>query len=72
MNTEDLVGKIVIDNGRLGVIINEVLYTVITEETVWTRTYEIKYVDGGISMINAKNLEALIERGRIVILDKKQ
>lgn len=47
MSTEDLVGKIVIDNGRLGVIINEVLYTVITEDTVWTRTYEIKYVDGG-------------------------
>jgi len=73
MSGESLIGKIIIDNGKLGIIINEVLYTVLSDEedARWTRTYEIKYINGGVSMINAQNLEALIERGRIVILERK-
>lgn len=70
MKQKDLVGKIVIDSGKLGIIINEIKYTVLSDnDTVWVSTYEIKYTDGSISLIKKDQLDKLISIGKITVLE---
>lgn len=70
MKENRLIGSIIFDGGKLGIIINEVGYTVITgEKLVWIITYEIKYADGTMSLIKKDQMDKLIKMGKITILE---
>ena len=70
---KSLVGQFILDNGKLGLIINEISYTVLSpeERSVWNVSYEIKYFDGTSSLINKKSLHKLIAIGRVVLLGEE-
>lgn len=70
---KSLVGQFILDNGKLGLIINEISYTVLSpeERSVWNVSYEIKYFDGTSSLINKKSLHKLIDIGRVVLLGEE-
>jgi len=67
---KSLVGHFILDNGKLGLVINEISYTVLSpdEKAVWNVSYEIKYFDGSSSLINKNSIDKLVELGRIKIL----
>ena len=70
MKEKRLIGSIIFDGGKLGIIINEVRYTIITgEKPVWIITYEIKYSDGTMSLIKKDQMDKLIKMGKITILE---
>ena len=67
---KSLVGHFILDNGKLGLVVNEISYTTLSpdEKAVWQSSYEIKYFDGSYSLINKSSLHKLIEIGRIKLL----
>ena len=71
MSARIKVGLIILDEGKLGVITNEIKSGTWSEEPLfnWTTSYEIKYVDGDVCIMTAESLKRLIKRGKIKILD---
>ena len=67
---KSLVGHFILDNGKLGLVINEISYTVLSpdEKAVWNVSYEIKYFDGSSSLIIKNSIDKLVELGRLKIL----
>ena len=61
----------VLDDGKLGIITNEIKSGTWTEEPLfnWTTSYEIKYADGDVCIMTEESLRRLIDRGKIKILD---
>jgi len=68
------VGSIILDSGKLGIIINEIKSGTWTEEPLfnWTTSYEIFYFDGDCCIMTENSLERLIKNGKIKILDGKK
>jgi hypothetical protein len=73
MSARIKVGLIILDEGKLGVITNEIKSGTWSEEPLfnWTTSYEIKYVDGDVCIMTEESLNRLIKRGKIKILDGK-
>jgi|TARA_R110002020_G_scaffold413055_1_gene622598 hypothetical protein len=65
------VGTIIMDNGSLGIITNEIKSGTWSEEPWfnWTTSYEIKYFDGTCCIMTKNSLKRLMESGKIVVLD---
>lgn len=64
------IGTIILDDGVLGVIINEIKSGTWSEEPLfnWTTSYEIRYSTGDHCVITEHSLKRLVEKGRIKIL----
>lgn len=69
--TEIEVGAIILDNGKLGIITNEIKSGTWTVEPLfnWTTSYEIKYSDGVTCIMTEGSLNRLIENGKIILLE---
>jgi len=65
------IGAIIIDNGKLGLIFNEIKSGTWTEEPLfnWTTSYEIKYANGDVCIMTEASLVRLILSGKILILE---
>jgi len=65
------IGTIIIDNGNLGLIINEIKSGTWTEEPLfnWTTSYEIKYANGDVCIMTEASLNRLISSGKIMLLE---
>ena len=65
------VGSIILDSGKLGIIINEIKSGTWTEEPLfnWTTSYEIRYVDGQHCIMTSGSFERLLEKGKIILLN---
>lgn len=74
MSKEDLLGKLVIDGDKLGVIINSIKAGEMVEDVAFsfTTSYEIKYTDGSTCIMTEISLLRLLKLGRIVILEGKE
>ena len=68
------VGSIILDSGKLGIIINEIKSGTWTEEPLfnWTTSYEIRYFDGDRCIMTQNSLERLVRNGKIKILEGKE
>ena len=71
MNKPELkVGTIIIDSGKLGIIV------AVIENGSWTeygpfsltKSYEIRYFDGNLTMMTAKTIDKLMERGTFEVI----
>ena len=71
---KSLVGLLIIDNGRVGMIINEIKSGTWSEEPLfnWTTSYENKYVDGNHCVMTSGSLERMVESGKIKILEHRE
>ena len=66
------VGTIIIDNGKLGIIVS------IVENGSWTeygpfslqKSYEIRYFDGNLTLMTEKTITKLMERGAFEVVAK--
>tara|TARA_B100000963_G_scaffold90831_2_gene78199 strand:+ start:1186 stop:1464 length:279 start_codon:yes stop_codon:yes gene_type:complete len=65
-----MVGCLIMDGDKLGLITNEIKSGTWTEEPLfnWTTSYEIKYVDGQHCIMTSGSFERLLEKGKIIIL----
>lgn len=70
MKNELRVGSIIKDNGVVGIVVN------IIEQGKWedeapfkfTKNYEIKYVDGNLTVMTEHTVCRLIEMGKIIVI----
>ena len=74
MSKEELLGKLVIDGDKLGVIVNSIKAGEMVEDVAFsfTTSYEIKYTDGSTCIMTEISLLRLIRLGRIILLEGKQ
>ena len=64
------VGTVIIDNGKMGII------TSVVENGSWTeygpfsltKSYEIRYFDGNLTMMTEKTIDKLIKRGALEVV----
>lgn len=64
------VGTIIIDNGKMGIIVS------VIENGQWkeygpfslTKSYEIRYFDGNLTMMTEKTINKLLERGTFEVV----
>ena len=65
------IGAIIIDSGKLGVIVSEIKAGTWSEDPWfdWTVSYEIKYSDGDRCIMTNYSLFRLVKKGKILILD---
>jgi len=71
MNVDNItIGSMILDNGCLGIITNEIKSGTWSEEPLfnWTTSYEIKYFDGSCCIMTKNSLERLIQLGKISLL----
>ena len=68
------VGLLIMDNGKVGMIVNEIKSGTWSEEPLfnWTTSYEIKYADGDHCVMTSGSLERMIESGKIKILEHRE
>ena len=66
-----MVGKLIMDNGKVGLVVNEIKSGTWSEEPLfnWTTSYEIKYVDGECCVMTSGSFERLMKKGKIVLLE---
>lgn len=66
-----LIGSLVMDAGKLGVIVNEIKSGTWSEEPWfdWTTSYEIKYFDGASCIMTENSFTRLVASGKIVLLE---
>jgi len=72
MNADSItVGSMIMDNGCLGIITNEIKSGTWSEEPWfnWTTSYEIKYFDGTCCIMTKNSIERLIDSGKILVLN---
>lgn len=71
---KSIVGAIILDNGKLGIIVNEIKSGTWSEEPLfnWTTSYEIKYSDGDTCIMTETSFNRLVERGQIQILEEEK
>lgn len=72
--TKITVGTIILDNGRAGIIINEIKSGTWSSEPWfdWTTSYEIKYFNGDTCIMTANSMYRLIQNGKIEVLEDKE
>ena len=64
------VGTVIIDNGKMGIIIS------IVENGTWSehgpfslvKSYEIRYFDGNLTMMTGQTIKKLIDRGALEVI----
>lgn len=68
-----IVGTIILDGEKLGIIVNEIRSGTWSEEPFfnWTTSYEIKYSDGDTCVMTESSFKRLVERGQIKILEEE-
>ena len=73
MSQKISIGTIIMDNDKLGIVINKIKSGTWTEEPLfnWTTSYEIKYIDGDVCIMTESSLSRLVESGKIKILEGK-
>jgi hypothetical protein len=66
-----LVGCLLLDNGKIGMVVNEIKSGTWSEDPWfnWTTSYEIKYADGDTCIMTSNSLHRLIETGKIKVLE---
>ena len=66
-----IIGTIILDGGKLGIVINEIKSGTWSEEPLfnWTTSYEIKYSDGTTCIMTESSFFRLVDRGQIKILE---
>ena len=71
MSNKELLGKLILDGDKLGVIINSIKAGEMIEDVAFsfTTSYEIKYSDGTTCVMAESSLRRLMSMGRIVILE---
>ena len=74
MSNQELLGKLVIDGDKLGVIVNSIKAGEMVEDVAFsfTTSYEIKYTDGSTCIMTEISLRRLLRLGRINILEGKE
>lgn len=74
MSKEELLGKLVVDGDKLGVIVNSIKAGEMVEDVAFsfTTNYEIKYTDGSTCIMTEASLHRLISLGRIIVLEGKE
>lgn len=74
MSNQELLGKLVIDGDKLGVIVNSIKAGEMVEDVAFsfTTSYEIKYTDGSTCIMTEISLRRLLRLGRIIILEGKE
>ena len=71
MSNKDLLGKLILDGDKLGVIINSIKAGEMVEDVAFsfTTSYEIRYTDGTHCVMTEISLRRLLKMGRIIILE---
>ena len=71
MSKEELLGKLILDGDKLGVIINSIKAGEMVEDVAFsfTTSYEIRYADGTHCIMTEISLRRLLKMGRIIILE---
>ena len=74
MNKEELLGKLIIDGDKLGIIFNSIKAGEMVEDVAFsfTTSYEIRYTDGTHCVMTEVSLRRLLKMGRIMILEGKE
>ena len=74
MSKEELLGKLILDGNKLGVIINSIKAGEMVEDVAFsfTTSYEIRYTDGTHCIMTEVSLLRLLKMGRIVILEGEE
>ena len=69
--SNDLLGKLILDGDKLGVIFNSIQAGEMIEDVAFsfTTSYEIRYTDGTHCVMTEVSLRRLLRLGRIVILE---
>tara|TARA_Y100000992_G_scaffold301673_1_gene273192 strand:+ start:699 stop:977 length:279 start_codon:yes stop_codon:yes gene_type:complete len=69
--SRSMVGCLIMDGDKLGLIVNEIKSGTWTEEPLfnWTTSYEIRYVDGEHCVMTSGSFQRLLEKGKIKLLD---
>jgi|TARA_R110001592_G_C13076279_1_gene742241 hypothetical protein len=70
MGRDSLVGLLILDGGKIGIIMNEIKSGTWSEEPLfnWTTSYEIKYCDGSCCIMTKNSLDRLVSTGKISLL----
>ncbi len=68
--SKSMVGCLILDGDKLGLITNEIMSGTWSEEPLfnWTTSYEIRYVDGQHCVMTSGSFQRLLEKGKIRIL----
>ena len=71
MSNKELLGKLILDGDKLGVIINSIKAGEMIEDVAFsfTTSYDIKDTDGTTCVMAESSLRRLMSMGRIVILE---
>ena len=74
MEQVSLVGRLIVDCGKMGIITNEIKSGTWSEEPLfnWTTSYEIKYFDGTCCVMTKSSLSRLMDSGKISILENTE
>lgn len=72
--SRSLVGTMILDSGKLGVVTNEIKSGTWSEEPWfdWTTSYEIKYFDGNQCIMTKNSFDRLVKSGKITIFKKQE
>ena len=71
MDTPELkVGTVIIDNGKMGIIVS------VVENGTWSehgpfslvKSYEIRYFDGNLTMMTGQTIQKLINKGTLQVV----
>ena len=74
MSKEELLGTLIIDGDKLGIIFNSIKAGEMVEDVAFsfTTSYEIRYTDGTHCVMTEVSLRRLLKMGRIMILEGKE
>lgn len=70
--SKSIVGKFIMDNGELGIIVNQIRHGLWTDDPYmnFRVSYEIKYFNGTRCIISKPSFDEMIESGRIYFLEE--
>ena len=71
MSKEELLGKLILDGDKLGVIFNSIKAGEMIEDVAFsfTTSHEIRYTNGTHCVMTEVSLRRLLKLGRIVVLE---
>ena len=71
MSNKELLGTLILDGDKLGVIINSIKAGEMVEDVAFsfTTSYEIRYTDGTHCIMTEVSLRRLMKMGKIIILE---
>ena len=69
--SSSIVGCLILDGDKIGLIVNEIKSGTWSEEPLfnWTTSYEIRYIDGERCVMTSGSFDRLLKKGRIVLLE---